>query len=266
MPNRFKIPSDGLTIVAETFGSGPPIVFAHGLTGNRQVTRRQFAPLAHRYTIVTFDQRGHCDSTPVTDPDLYDVDRMAADMAAVMDALGIDRAIVGGESMGSATALAFALRWPERVEKLLLTAPAFGDEPNAAAEDVWQMGVAIEEMGLDAFLAAAAIRQREELGWPPEVIRAVAEMQGSHDALSLATACKIVSGWQPFDDLSALSAFIRPTCIIAWENDPLHPLSLAQRMAETLADACLAMLPSLMDLFLTPEMVGKFYGRFLEEG
>lgn len=264
MPNLLKIPSDGLEIVAETFGSGPPIVFAHGLTGNRHVTRKQFTPLANSYTIVTFDQRGHCDSTPVTDPALYDAGRMAADMAAVMDALGIERTIVGGESMGSATTLMFALRWPERVEKLLLTAPAFGDAPNPATEEVRQMGVAIEQLGIDDFLAAAAMRQRHELGWPPEVIQAVAEMQGSHDAHSLATACKTVIDWTLFDDLNVLSALTMPACIIAWENDPLHPLALAQRMADILPDARLEMLSSLMDLFLTPGIVGKIYGRFLQ--
>ena len=81
-----------------------------------------------------------------------------------MDALGIERAIVGGESMGSATTLTFARLWPERVEKLLLTAPAFGDEPNPAAEDIRLMGEEIEQMGIENFLAAAAIRQRDELG------------------------------------------------------------------------------------------------------
>ena len=264
MPNLLKIPSDNLTIVVETFGSGPPIVFAHGLTGNRHVTRKQFTPLADSYTIVTFDQRGHCDSTPVTDPALHDAELMAADMAVVMDALGIERAIVGGESMGSSTTLMFALRWPERVEKLLLTAPAFGDEPNLAAEDIRAMGEAIEEVGIDDFLLAAAINQRDELGWPPEVIQAVAEMQGSHETHSLATACKAVIDWTLFDNLDVLSALTMPVCIIAWDEDNLHPLSLAQRMVDALPDAHLEMLPSVVDLFLTPGIIGEIYGRFLD--
>src|ERR1700674_5008374 len=97
-----QIPSDGLLLTVETFGTGAPIVFAHGLLGNRHVVRAELAPLASHYRIVTFDQRGHGDSSPVTDPALYQPARMAGDMAAVMDALGIERAIVGGESMGAA--------------------------------------------------------------------------------------------------------------------------------------------------------------------
>ena len=106
--NHFYVESDGLKIAAETFGAGAPLVFAHGLTGNRQAIRRQFESLADRYRIVIFDQRGHCDSSPVTDPALYDPSRMADDMRAVLDHLKIDRAIIGGESMGAA--YGFALR------------------------------------------------------------------------------------------------------------------------------------------------------------
>ena len=263
MSNLLKIPSDGLTIAVETFGSGPPIVYAHGLTGNRLVTQRQFATLADRYTIVSFDQRGHCDSTPVTDPALYDPERMAGDMAAVMDALGIERAIVGGESMGSATALTFARLWPERVEKLLLTAPAFGDAPNPAAEDIRAMGQAIETLGIEDFLAAAAVRQRDELGWSPEVIRAVADMQGSHETHSLATACKTVIDWTLFTDLNVLSDLTMPVCIIAWPDDNLHPFTLAQHMADIFPDACLETIPTLPFVFLQPQRIGEIYGRFL---
>ena len=136
-----RIPTDGLELAVETFGDGPWLVFAHGLTGYRHGTRRQFAPLADRYRIVIYDQRGHGDSTPVTDPALYDLERMAGDMAAVMDALGIEQAIVGGESMGAATTLRFALRWPQRVRALLLTAPAFSDVPQPCRRSDRQHGV-----------------------------------------------------------------------------------------------------------------------------
>ena len=45
MSNLLRIPSDGLEIAAETFGEGPPLVFAHGLSGNRHGVRRQLAAL-----------------------------------------------------------------------------------------------------------------------------------------------------------------------------------------------------------------------------
>ena len=108
------VASDGLLLAAETFGEGKPLVFAPGLTDNRGYIRRQLLPLADRYRIVTYDQRGHGDSTPVTDPALYTPERMAGDMARILDAFDIERAVIGGESMGAATALLFAFTWPER--------------------------------------------------------------------------------------------------------------------------------------------------------
>ena len=170
----------------------------------------QLARLADRYRIVVYDQRGHSDSTPVTDPALYDADRMAEDMTAVLDALGIERAIVGGESMGAATTLRFALRHPERVERLLITAPAFGDQPNPAAERLEDMGRTITKLGLGELLRLAAIRQRDELGWSPEAIAYARANFASHDPASLAVALGTVPDWLVFSDLSVLSKLISP--------------------------------------------------------
>nr|ADH59404.1 esterase/lipase [uncultured bacterium] len=255
------IPSDGLELAVECFGEGPSLIFAHGLTGNRHFSRQQLAPLADQYTIIIYDQRGHCDSSPVTDPALYDPVRMAEDMTAVLDTLGIKKAIVGGESMGAATTLLFALRHPQRVEKLLLTAPAFGDTRSSEAAGLQQMGQRIAAIGIEAFLAESAVSQREELGWPEPVITAVAAMQGSHETHSIATACQSVIEWTL--DLSPLSTIACPTCIIAWEDDPLHPLALAQRYAAEIPNARLEVLPSLAEFFSNPAIIGGIYGRFL---
>ncbi|MCW5879845.1 MAG: alpha/beta hydrolase [Anaerolineae bacterium] len=260
---RRAITTDGLTLTVETLGSGPPLVFAHGLTGTRRGVLRQLAPLADRFQIIVYDQRGHGDSRPVTDPARYDADRMAADLAAVLDALDIPRAIVGGESMGAATTLLFALRWPERVEKLLLTAPAFGETPNTESPRLKEMAAGIAGLGMPGFLARAAERQRDLLGWSPEAVAHVAESFSAHDPASLAVALQTVSDWQPFPDLSVLADLACPTCIIAWDGDPLHPLALARQVAATLPHAELHLIPTLPAVFVQPTLVGEVYRRFL---
>ena len=264
MNEKRRVQSDGLELAVESFGAGPPLIFAHGLTGIRAGTRQQFTPLADRYRITIFDQRGHGDSTPVTDPVLYDAQRMAGDMAAIMDALGIEKAIVGGESMGAATALLFALAWPQRVKALLLTAPAFGDAPNVGLDGIREMGEAVAGQGIEAFLAQSAEQQRTEFGWPQEMIDCVAEMQRSHDPASLATACRTVPDWVILTDFSPLAELSCPVCVVAWEEDPMHPLELARRVADALPNAHLEMLTSIADLFTHPEVVGRIYGTFLE--
>jgi pimeloyl-ACP methyl ester carboxylesterase len=258
-----RVRSDGIEIAVEAFGEGPPIVFAHGLTGNRHSSRDQLAPLADRYRVVVYDQRGHCDSTPVIQSAMYDVNRMAEDMTAVMDALGIARAIVGGDSMGAATTMAFTLRHPERAESLLLSAPAFGDRPNPQMQRLKDMGRAITNLGMEEFLKRAAIRQREELGWPPEVIAYVGRSYASHDPASLAVALRTVPDWLTLPDLSVVASLTQPACVLAWENDPLHPIELAREIASLMPTARLETIASQSTLFADPPAAGRIYRSFL---
>lgn len=258
-----RVASDGIELVVESIGEGPAIVFAHGLTGTRRGTLQQFAPLADRYRIVAYDQRGHNESTPVTDPALYDPQLMAEDMTAVMDALELDRAIVGGESMGASTTLRFAIAHPDRVERLLITAPSLGDAPNAERERLRDMGGAIMSLGMDAFLERAAARQRDELGWPPRATGHVRESFSSHDPASLAAALRTVVGWVPFPDLAILSTIRRPAHVIAWRDDALHPHALAERVSAAL-NATLETIAPLPAIFMEPELIGRTYLRQLE--
>ncbi|MCB0066996.1 MAG: alpha/beta fold hydrolase [Caldilinea sp.] len=265
MSNFMRVPVGSVELAVESFGAGPPLLFAHGLTGSRQGAKRQFAGLALQHRIVVYDQRGHGDSTPVTDPADYRLETMADDMGVVMDALGIERAVVGGESMGAATTLAFALRHPERVERLLLTAPAFGDRPNTEVKRFLDLADAIESYGMARFLEAADATWRNDFHWPPDVVAYVGGMFRSHDERSLVAALRGVIGWVPFPDLELLRAVTAPTCIITWNDDALHPAELTWRMAAVLPHVRVVEYPPLPAIFQNPESVGEAYARFLDE-
>src|SRR5260221_5663229 len=88
---------DSLALAVDEIGAGAPLVFAHGLSSNRQQTLEELLPLASGLRIVAFDQRRHGESSPVTDPDLYDPERMADDIGTVMDALPNFRAFAVAE-------------------------------------------------------------------------------------------------------------------------------------------------------------------------
>ena len=79
--------------------------------------------------VAMYDARGHGASTPAP-PDAYDYARLAADAVAVLDHLGIDRAALVGQSMGSATAIAVALGHPGRVRALAVVTPAHLGAPS----------------------------------------------------------------------------------------------------------------------------------------
>lgn len=110
--------SDGVRIYYEACGSGPAIVFVHGLGGNHAVWFQQVAHFATDHTVVTLSQRGFAPSGG--DQSHYDVKLLVRDLEAVMTAAGVERAVVVGQSMGGWTALGLALASPQRVSALVL--------------------------------------------------------------------------------------------------------------------------------------------------
>ncbi|HUN69341.1 MAG TPA: alpha/beta hydrolase [Burkholderiales bacterium] len=106
------------SIYYEVFGSGPALVFAHGLGGNHLSWWQQVPHFAARYTCVVFSHRGFLPSSAVPGdaaPDAY-----AEDLAALIEALKLDEVRLVAQSMGGWTCLEYALRHPGRVRALVM--------------------------------------------------------------------------------------------------------------------------------------------------
>lgn len=99
-----------------------PILFVHSLAGNGGQWALQLDHLRRRRRAVSLDLRGHGESDPADDGD-YSIAGLAADVEAVADQLGMRRFVLGGHSLGSAVAIEYASRHPERVAGLLLVDP-----------------------------------------------------------------------------------------------------------------------------------------------
>ena len=257
--------AQGIELAVECCGQGEPLIFAHGLSGSRQFTLEQLAPLVGDYRIVAYDQRGHGDSSPVTDPVLYNTADMLDDIILIADELGLDKFILGGESMGSAIALLFALKYPQRVKTLLLTAPAFSDQVNTEKERLQTMGQELLRGDMQDFLQKSARRMREDFNMPEKVIAKIAWMQSVHQPESLGTACMTVIEWQIYTDMQVLEHLAMPVCILAWANDPLHPLALAKKMTKLIPGASLIQLESILQMFADPASIGRQYKKYLQQ-
>jgi pimeloyl-ACP methyl ester carboxylesterase len=263
MSDIHRIQAGDLSLVVEVHGTGQPLVFSHGLTDNRQQGPRLLAPLLDAFRLIAFDQRGHGDSTPVTDPGRYDATEMAADIAAVMDALQVPSAVLAGESMGAATALLFAMHRPERVRKLLLIAPALGDSPNPGREIVKQLGrnLATDQAREDA-IAAASLNEWPQAGLSREAMSCIAGYYRSHQPSSMAVACEAVADWVILHSIDELAGLRVPVHILAWDGDPVHPVPLAEAMADALPNARLTVLPSSTILFNDMALAGRTFAEF----
>lgn len=125
MPADTRLPTVPLAHEIHGSGRGPAVLLIAGTGYSGSTWPTEFVgPLARRYAVVTFDHRG-TGRTPGT-PEAYSTRLFAADVAALLDELGIDAAHVLGHSMGGRVAQWLALDAPERVRSLVLAASGPG--------------------------------------------------------------------------------------------------------------------------------------------
>ena len=117
----------GVKIHYEVHGTGPVILLSHGYSATTRMWAGQVEVLSRDYKLVLWDMRGHGQSDYPADQGAYTQDATVEDMAAILDAVGAERAIVGGLSLGGYMSLAFYVKHPERVKALLIidTGPGF---------------------------------------------------------------------------------------------------------------------------------------------
>lgn len=228
MPHLSRPDAD---IYYEEHGSGKPLVLTYGLAGNTTHWQGQVEALTRDHRLILWDQRGHGRSSNPAKPESYGLLKSVDDLRALLDQLGIERATVGGQSMGAGVATRFTLAHPDRTDALLIvdshSASGLGTSPERDARRRRKLQLAeCEGMGALAELAMredpnivsrfTACPQRTE-----EIRREIREMFLAmnvigfmHSATALANA----------DDISERLPEIQvPTLLIAGEHDPALP-------------------------------------------
>ena len=218
----------------EVHGSGEPFLLHHGLTSSCKDWYRHLPWLTEEYQIVLIDARGHGMTTAPAGDDRYSWEIMADDVNRLLEHLGIERAIIGGLSMGGGISLAFALRYPQKVRSLILCdtagtgvgpaqAPVSREEMErlmaAREETVRQYGV-MEALGYRAIAAGLAPKpvledpvQREE--WLERLSRF--SVNGAIYAMRVAAMRNVVPGIERTKELTM------PTLVVIGEEDALLP-------------------------------------------
>jgi pimeloyl-ACP methyl ester carboxylesterase len=199
---------DGVAIHYQVHGAASdrvPLLLTHGYSASSAMWQPNLAGLAERRRVITWDVRGHGRSASPRDPAHYSQALSVADMAAILDACAINRAAIGGLSLGGYLALAFHSAHPVRVAALILcdTGPGFRQEH---ARERWN---------------AYAISQAESfqrngvgaLSESPEV------HAGPHDPAGLALAARGILTQHDSHILDSLPSIDVPTLVIVGEHD-----------------------------------------------
>jgi pimeloyl-ACP methyl ester carboxylesterase len=147
-----KIDRNGIKLHYEVHGRGPALLLTHGYSSTSAMWNGQIEALSRNHQLVLWDMRGHGQSDYPSDPAAYSEALTVADMAALLDEIGAESAIVGGLSLGGYMSLAFYRAHPERVRALLIidTGPGFkkGDARDAWNKRAHETGDRFEREGL----------------------------------------------------------------------------------------------------------------------
>jgi pimeloyl-ACP methyl ester carboxylesterase len=227
----------GVTLSGDDAGEGEPIVLLHGLTATRRYVvmgSRMLERAGHR--VVAYDARGHGRSSPAPS---YEYADLAADLGAVLDEIGAERAVLAGASMGAHTLIRFALDHPERVRALVAVTPAY--DPGSVGDFArWdRLSEGLRRGGVEGFV--------EAYGEPPvpdafkDTVRRVLQQRlSAHEHPdAVAQALSEVPRSRPFEAWDDLHSIAAPTIVVASrdEADPEHPYAVGERYAAEIPGA-----------------------------
>jgi pimeloyl-ACP methyl ester carboxylesterase len=236
----------GVTLALDDNGEGKPVVLAHGLTATRRyVVMGSTALQRSGHRVIAYDARGHGASSPAAHSGAYGYEDLGRDLEAVLDGLGVRRAVLAGASMGAHTLLWLALQRPERVAGLVVITPAYtGSEPDdpvrLARWDALSEG--LRRGGVEGFLAAqdeaGGVRVPER--WRETVVKVIRQRLAQHEhPEAVADALRVVPRSRPFGGVQELARITVPTVIVASDDeaDPEHPQAVAEAYAAAIPGA-----------------------------
>jgi 3-oxoadipate enol-lactonase len=235
-----------IEIAYEVYGDGPPLVWCHGLASCRDGDRDVIDAFASRFTVLSYDARGHGRSSPVYDARDFSYVKLAEDVIGMLDHVGWSSAILTGASMGAASLARVACLAPERAAALVMARPgAMGEDGRAPAwlQMLFAGGAhAIRSGGIEGaieFLLTIPLAQ-EEISTNPKRIEDLRRDWTRHDPLSIAAALEGVPPTGPLDGGLSGEMIRCPTLVIPG-NDVIHPTEAGITVASLIPGAVVAL-------------------------
>lgn len=253
---------DGATINFEVEGQGHHVTLVHGVGSHLQAWDGVVAALRDDFTLLRYDLRGHAKSGKPPGP--YTLDDYVDDLAALLDAQGIDRTTLVGFSFGGMIAPAFTIRHPDRVRALAIVSAVAGRTPEQRAAVVKRadelarggasmtVGDAIERWFTPEFRARH-----------PEIIERQVQRVLGNDPVGYAAAYRVFAESEVIDELHKITC---PALVMTGEHDTGSTPAMARAIHQRIAGSRLVILPRYRHSLLieaTAEVVREL-GAFLQ--
>jgi pimeloyl-ACP methyl ester carboxylesterase len=254
---------DGHRLVYDLYGSStdPLVVYMHGLLLDAELNRGIARALAEQgYRVALLDLLGHGRSDKPTHASTYRIDSYANQVIALLDHLGVGKAVLGGISLGANVSLFAAAHNPERVEALVLEMPVLERAVPAAAMLFVPMMLAAHygQRVLSVTSGLIGRVHRTRFGPLNSVMNALSHPP---DATSAVLHGILVGPVAP--TLEQRRAITAPTLVLAHRNDLIHPFDDAVGLVARMPNATLVRASSPLELRLRPGRLTKEIVAFL---
>ncbi len=236
-----RIPIGDCSLYYERHGMGFPVLFISGLGGFASFWQDQVATFSKRFEVVTYDHRGFGQSDPSRSG--YVVERLAEDVIALMDALGIERAHLVGHSTGGAMAQVLAIEHPARFVSIVLSttwtkADAYFRRLFSLRKEI------LQRLGPSMYLQESTL-----LLFPSWFIARNNEQLRRFEAQQLATfaAAEVVASridaMLAFDRTADLGRIKLPTLVVGAEDDIVTPAYFSEELARLIPGSEIKIFP-----------------------
>jgi pimeloyl-ACP methyl ester carboxylesterase len=236
----------GIRFHYQDVGVGPPLVLSHAI-GRDIAQIQRYVGTPPRFRVVCWDARAHGLTDPVGPLEQLSFAAFADDLTALLDHLGIEKAIMGGISMGAATSMAVCSRWPSRVRAAILIRSAWLAEPFPASLRSIELIGRLLSQGPASQARKQFLESEEYRTLRRASAQAADQILSEFDhpsAVERAPRFVRITASAPIDDWQQLETCNMPSLVVACANDPFHPLEVSRTWVRHLPNARLAMVSS----------------------
>jgi pimeloyl-ACP methyl ester carboxylesterase len=214
-------------------GEGPALVFLHGGLASHQAALPLVGPLSDRYRVITPDLRG---SGRSWSSEALTFDRLTDDVLRILDDLAVEKAIVGGVSTGSGTAIRFVLRHPERTRGLIVVKPVYAGTDVGYTRSQASAFAAMDSVASRAGVEGIDVLRPLYARLPDGIRQRAWQIASEFDPDSVvATSRFMASGVQPFSSSLELRSVRVPTLLVRGDDEQ-HPAEISDLYAASIPD------------------------------
>ena len=225
-------------------GEGEPWVFLHGMGSDLNQPAMVFNKIPN-VRFISMDFRGHGE-TPFTDVKDFTMNQFANDVVALMDHLKLQNVHLGGISLGAAVTLNLVSRFPKRFKELLFIRPAWLDKVNPVnlelSKVIGELFETLEEDKVETAFRVSEIYDKLEDHAPGCLQSITGQLGKPHASTGFKAFTQLIKD-SPISSLDEIRAIDHKTLVLGNLADPVHPITMAKKLAELLPNAKFGELP-----------------------